>query len=258
MSESSSSASVQCDTKDSSESESESEQIAITDERSMSLQNEQEATPVWSRPLTPKVSRVSHEKFIEDVISSIPENQIHECFMRREKRGPFGIYQYQLFGDGDNPIFTARKRSTIGHCRYIIYEPTSGKIIGNIVSDAKGLVYNIEGPESTRVVVKYVENFLGRNGCRSLQVLFGNEVKYISKPPIIISGNYYQDFHDLTTIQSIKNFILVDEENFTNEVCIFVKSSMKEEYTLRVTRPFSLFIGFAIALTSLHTGLFHR
>lgn len=215
-------------------------------------------TPVVTRPSTPRVNRSNQTTFIQDVTSPVPSNQIQECIMRREKRGPFGSYVYQFFGQDQDPIFTAKKKSSPFHTKFFIYEPISGKIVGNIDSDSKCINYTIKGPDSINFTVAYDENFLGRHGCRSFLVVFPDGKKFISKPPITIAGNYYQDFHDLDTVQSIKNFVCVEKSDYHKEVCIFVRSTTEDCFTLRISSPFTLFAGFALALTSLHTGLFHR
>ncbi|OHT11506.1 hypothetical protein TRFO_19050 [Tritrichomonas foetus] len=225
-----------------------------------SEQIQQNVEPVITHPNSPTVSRLSYETFISDISRSIPDNMINECIMKREKRGPFGIYIYLLFGQDQDPIFTAKNKSSPFHCKFFIYEPISGKLVGTIISDSKGLNYTVSGPESSinNFTVQYGENFLGRNGCRSFELTFSDGSKFISKPPIVINGNYYQDFHDLNTIQSIKNFVCVDKEDYVKEVCIFVRSSTNDRFTIRISRPFTLFSAFALALTSLHTGIFHR
>lgn len=215
-------------------------------------------TPVVTRPQSPRINRTNQTSFIQDVTLPVPSNQIQECIMRREKRGPFGSYVYQFFGQDSDPIFTAKKKSSLLHTNFLIYEPISGKIVGNVNSDSKCLNYTITGPDDFKFTVTYDENFLGRHGCRSFVVVFPENKKFISKPPITIAGNYYQDFHDLDTVQSIKNFVCVDKSDYKKEVCIFVRSTTEDVFTLRIAEPFTLFAGFALALTSLHTGIFHR
>ena len=175
--------------------------------------------------------------------------------MKREKRGIFKNYYYQLFGEEKNPILTAKTESSLFSTRFSIYEPITGSIIGRIKSDLKSLTYEITGPEIS-YRVEYIENFLGRHGPRNFK-LYLNDHIFQEKPPLIINGDFFQDFHDMTLVPSIKNFVCIDSENFSKEVCLFVKTD-QDTFTLRVLEPFSLFIGFTLALTALHTGLYHR
>ncbi|OHT11112.1 hypothetical protein TRFO_04071 [Tritrichomonas foetus] len=217
-------------------------------------------TPVVTHPKTPTVNRSSQSLYLLDISKSVPKNEIHECYLRREKRGPLGSYIYQLYGEESDPIFTAKTKSSICHTKYVIYEPISGSMIGSIISDRRSLVYDVTGPNNLNFVIEYNENFLGRNGCRTFSVIMNNtpNKKFISKPPIVISGNYYQDFHDMETVQSVKNFMCVDKDDFTKEVCAFTRTHVNHCFMLRIREPFTMFIGFALALTSLHTGIFHR
>ena len=65
--------------------------------------------PVVTRPSTPRINRSNQTTFLQDVSLPVPSNQIQEYVMRREKRGPFGSYVYQFFGQDPDPIFTAKK-----------------------------------------------------------------------------------------------------------------------------------------------------
>ena len=221
-------------------------------------QSDHGIAPVINQLYSPRVDRTSEASYIKDITRPVPSNQIQQCLIKREKRGPFATPFYQIFGEESNPIFIAKNKSSMICVKFLICEPLSGKIIGKIESDSKGLNYKISGPNHCNFDVQYTDNFLGRNGCRSFQVIFENDKKFVSKPPMVIDGNYYQDFHDLNTTQSVKNFVLIDEKDEQKEVCVFVKSDTNDFFTLRIAEPFTLFCGFAVALTSLHTGIFHR
>lgn len=186
---------------------------------------------------------------------SVPGMKIHQCYIKREKRGLFGSYFYQLFGKDNEPILSAKTESSLFSTKFTIFEPIGGSIIGKIESDSKSIHYKVKGP-NIEYSVDYNENFLGRLGPRNFK-LYLNSHLYQEKAPIVINGDFYQDFHDMPSIPSIKNFVCVDSCDFAKEVCVFVKSS-EDVFTLRVSEPFSLFIGFTLALTDLHTGLYHR
>ena len=214
---------------------------------------------IQPRYLSPRVNRTTQIGFIKDVTQELPGDSIIACKMQRERRGLSLSYEYQLFGEEDEPIFIAKTESTMFSTKFSVIEPISGSKIGYIQSNYTSLIYNVTGP-NCEFKIEYAENFLGRHGPRSFKVTFlngDNHDVFVLKPPIVINGNYYQDFKDLATVPSIKNFICVSEKNFCQEVCVFVKND-DDNFTLHVTKPFSLFHGFCLALTSLHTGLFHR
>jgi hypothetical protein len=209
--------------------------------------------------ISPRINRTTPVSFIKDVTSELPSNMVTQCIMIREKRGISLSYVYQLFAEENEPIFTAKTESTLFSTRFSIIEPVRGSRIGFIQSNVTSLIYNVTGP-NCEFKIEYNENFLGRHGPRSFKVTLQDEERnkvFVLKPPIVINGEYYQNFKDLVTVPSIKNFICVAEKNFSHEVCVFVRNP-NNTFTLRVTKPFSLFHGFCLALTSLHTGIFHR
>jgi hypothetical protein len=206
-------------------------------------------------PESPRVSRQSASAFIKDITGSLNLRQVYRCFMRRERRGPWQSSVVQLYGADPDPMLVARNRSTPLSTKYQIIEPVSGEQIGTIGSDWRSLRFSISGAEQCKVV--YEENFLGRNGTRMFNVILADSRKFVVKTPIPIRGEYFQDFHEVNVIPSIKNFILVDEGDFSHEVLLFGRVS-EMVYELRIRSPLSIFTAFAVGLTTLHTGLFHR
>lgn len=208
---------------------------------------------------TPRIDRSSSISFIKDVTQKLPKNTVTQCKMYREKRGIASSYVYQLFGEEDEPIFVAKTESTMVSTKFSIIEPMTGNKIGRIESNITSLIYKVKGP-AQNITIEYNENFMGRHGPRAFTMTIEDPERpkvFVLKPPIVINGDYFQNFHDLKTIPSIKNFICVPQNEFCEEVCIFVRNP-DNSFTLRVKEPFSLFDAFALALTSLHTGLFHR
>lgn len=214
------------------------------------------ATPVCPHIESPKIEKTKINKFLEDIAKPITKDQIWQCSLRREKRGILCSYVYQLFGEDPEPILIAKSESSPAHAKYAIIEPVTGEKIGYIISDFKRLSYKITGP-NCNFTVEYIENFCGRNGARAFKVILENLIVLINKPPILYHGDYYQDFHDLEPMESIKNFILVNQEDFSKEACLFVRLDHMN-FAMRLSAPFSIFHGFALALTNLHSGLYHR
>ena len=204
---------------------------------------------------SPHISRLSQRSLVEDISKQITGHHIQECIMKRERRGIFGHYYYSLLDQDNRTILSAKTNSSLLSTRLLIYEPIAGTLIGRIKSDIKSISYEVSGPE-VFYRIEYIENFLGRHGPRNFKLFF-REHMFQEKPPLVVNGEYFQDFHDMKLIPSIKNFVCVDSENFSKEVCLFVKSE-KDIFILRVMEPFSLFIGFTLALTALHTGIYHR
>ena len=214
---------------------------------------------IQPRILSPRVNRSSPVSYINDISKTLPKDLVTQCKMIREKRGISHSYVYRLFGEEEAPIFIAKTESSIFSTKFSIIDPITGSKIGAIQSNATSLIYDVTGP-NCHFKIEYDENFMGRHGPRSFKVTFLDTEKnqvFVLKPPIVINGEYYQDFHDLATVPSIKNFICVAQNNFAQEVCIFVRNP-DNTFTLRITDPFSLYHAFCLALTSLHTGLFHR
>jgi hypothetical protein len=211
--------------------------------------------PINPKPEAPRPNRESPETLKSDLTRSVARHHLYQCFVRREPRGPFGSPVFHLFGDDDHPLLVARNTSTLFSTRYRIIEPVGGEQLGSISSDWRSLTYSVVGFE--RFVISYSENFLGRHGARSFAVHFAGGAGYVVKPPIVIAGEYFQNFHDIEPLPSIKNFVLVDQHDLSREVVLVARISATT-FTLRVSEPFSLLNAFAVALTSLHTGLFHR
>lgn len=203
------------------------------------------------------VDSSTHKLFLSDVTRVVPQDESYECIMSREKLNAFGDCVYRCFGkDLNKPIILASTSSSLFCPEIHIKDPVLGNIIGVIKSNYTRLIYDIEGPEC-KFRVEYDENFLGRHGPRTFRVIFEDKQIFLLKPPYIVDGRYYQDFHDLEPVPSIKNFICVPQDDLTREVCTFIRKH-DNNFVLRVSNPFSLFSGFALALTSLHTGIFHR
>ncbi|EAY19706.1 hypothetical protein TVAG_433020 [Trichomonas vaginalis G3] len=219
----------------------------------------QEIQSIQPRFESPRVDRSSSMSFIKDVTQKLPRNTVTQCKMYREKRGLALSYVYQLFGEEDQPIFVAKTESTMFSTKFSVIETVTGNKIGKIESNITSLVYKVTGPNET-IKIEYNENFMGRHGPRAFTMTIEDPERpkiFVLKPPIVLNGEYYQNFHDLKTAPSIKNFICVPQNEFCEEVCIFVRNP-DNSFTLRVKEPFSLFEAFALALTSLHTGIFHR
>jgi hypothetical protein len=162
---------------------------------------------------------------------------------------------YHLFGYDETPLLVARNKSSAVSTQFRLIEPVSGAEIGWIHSDWRSLVYDVKGPDP--FTIAYGENFLGRNGVRSFRVRLKTGRTFVVKPTIVLGGEHFQDFRDINVVPSAKNFILVDEQDMSKEVMMFGKTS-EVLYEMRVATPFSLFNAFALAMTSLHTGMFHR
>ena len=179
-----------------------------------------------------------------------------QCSIVRQKRGLFNNNFYQLLDPNQNVVFSATEKTRGCSLLYRIIEPKSGNLVGTIISNAKKLNYSVDGL-GYNFSIEYTENFLGRNGARSFKMKLENGKIFVNRPPILISGEFYLDFHGLNALQSIKNFICVQSDDFSKESCILAKLS-DDLFYLQISQPFSLFHGFALSLTSLHTGLYHR
>ena len=237
----------------------ESVQLDRDDETTMS-EASPPAEPIVTHAIIPSVDRSNQSQFLNDVTRSVPANEIHECYLRREKRGVFGRYIYLFYGEKGDPIFTAKIKNSVCFTKYIIYEPISGGMLGTVLSDTKRLNYSVTGPNNLSANIEFKQNFLGRNGCRFFTVsLFTDNIikKFVSKPPVIIDGNFYYDFHNMESVPSIKNFICVEENNMGKEVCLFTRTSDQHLFLLRIRDPFTMYFGFALSLTSMYSGLYN-
>jgi hypothetical protein len=203
----------------------------------------------------PVVDRQTVPGFLHDIAKPINANRVAQCYVRREVRGPLAYSVFHLFGYDDTPIMLARNKSSAVSTQYRLIEPLSGVEVGWISSDWRRLNFRVKGADAFSVC--YDENFLGRNGPRNFRVTLEDQAVYVLKPAICIRGEYYQDFRGLEVVPSAKNFVLVDGADPAKEVVLFGKTS-EVLFEMRVSEPFSLFHAFALALTSMHTGLFHR
>jgi len=205
----------------------------------------------------PRIDRKNQVSFVKDVTKPLNPDLIYQCVLKREKRGLFGSYVYQLFSEGDEePILIATTDSSIFSTKFTIIETVTGNKIGLIESNMTSLIYDVNGHDSS-FVIEYEENFLGRHGARTFRLIFNEDKVYISKPPVFINGEYYQDLHNIDALPSIKNFICVSKFDFAKEVCILARTE-SDSFILQIQNPFSIFIAFSLSLTSLHTGLLHR
>ena len=207
--------------------------------------------------IKPRINRNSQFTFLNDIMKINKENIFIKCILKREKRGIFNKYIYQLFSENEEePIFIAFNDSNLISTKFNIIETITGNKIGIIESNFSSLYYQIIGSDCN-FSIEYDENFLGRNGCRFFKIFINEKIIYLSKPPLIINNDFFHDFHELDIIPSIKNFIIVPENNLNEENLIFAKTNLNE-FILKIKSPFSIFHAFSIALTSFHTGLFHR
>lgn len=202
------------------------------------------------------INRESPESILSSVIEPIECGKIAKCCLRRERRGPLFKCTYQLYCGHDSPVLIARDKSTLCATIYHVIEPETGERIGIISSDFKSLKYEVVSTYGN-FVVEYDSNFMGANGARSFKIRGIADRVFLSKPPVIINGNYFQDFHGMNLMESIKNLIVVEEGDFSKEILLFGKNT-DNVYEMRVTTPFSVFHAFVIAMTALHTGLWHR
>jgi hypothetical protein len=211
--------------------------------------------PVIPKRESPHVRRQSSSAFLHDISRSVICTRVSTCYVRTEFRGPLRSPVHQLFNDEESPLLVAHTKSNVISTRFRIIAPFSGEQIGWISSDWKSLNYTVSGLKN--FTVSYSENVCGRNGSRNFSVVFDQEEIFVVKPLIMIDGGSFQDFHDMEAVQSIKNFVLLAKNDFSREVVMFAKLS-ETLYELRVTFPFSLLSAFALVLTDLHTGFFHR
>jgi hypothetical protein len=179
-----------------------------------------------------------------------------EYAIQREKRGPWGSYANKLLSDGASPLLVAYTRSSLFSTKYSVVAPSTGTPHAMVESDPKGLRYAVTGAHCA-LAVEYQGNFLGLAGCRSFRVTCADGRRLVSKPPLLIHGGYYLDFHGMDTAESVKNFICVDPQDQTKEFCLLTRNR-RGTFTLRVKPPFSPLCAFALALTAFHTGIYHR
>ena len=204
---------------------------------------------------SPKVNRRSQYALMNDISKPMGDSVV-QCCIRREIRGPLRKSVYQLFCEDNIPVLVAKLSSTMCSTQYQIIEPTSGERIGHIKSDFRSLRYTVQSG-SSEFEVEYQSNIGGRNGARVFRVRGIGDRVYCSKPPVVINGNYFLDFHSRDAQPSAKNFVLVPDDDYSKEIVLLIKNT-EFLFDLRITGPFSLFTAFALALTSLHTGFWHR
>jgi hypothetical protein len=222
---------------------------------SASLEPGEPLTAVVPKRGYPMVDRQTPSAFLQDITKPITASRIAQCYVRREARGPFAYPVFHLFGYDETPLLVARNKSSVLSTKFRLIEPLSGVEIGWISSDWRSLTFEVKG--AAHFTVRYGENFLGRNGLRNFRVTLTEGKVFVVKPTIMIGGEHFQDFRDIEVVPSSKNFILVDAANMAKDVVIFGKTS-EMLYEMRVTGPFSLFHAFALVMTSLHSGMFHR
>jgi hypothetical protein len=203
----------------------------------------------------PHVNRQSAAVHLRDIQQSVSSGRISVCFVRAEFRGPLRKPVHHLLGYDDNPLLVAHDQSSAMSTQYRVISPLSGDQVGYVKSDWRRLRHKVKGID--RLVVTYSENAFGRHGRRDFTVLFEDGRLFVVKPPVKVSGQYVQNFHDIEAVASIRNFVLFERDNFGRDVIAFAKLS-PVLYELRVAAPFSLFKAFCLALTAVHVGFFQR
>lgn len=226
---------------------------------SYSMMNEHENAVMEQNAIvktqSPKVSRRSQGALMNDIHRPIGD-AIVQCCIRRDVRGPLRKSVYQLFCEDSIPVLIARSSSSICSTQYQIIEPTSGERIGEIKSDFRALRFTVRSNRQ-EFEVEYQSNVGGRNGARVFRVRGIDNRVFCSKPPVVINGSYFLDLHSSDAQPSARNFVLVPESDYSKEIVLLIKNT-DFLFDLRLTGPFSLFSAFALALTSLHTGFWHR
>lgn len=193
----------------------------------------------------------------ENEDEQLVEHSPFDFTVSREKRGPFNSCVYKLISSSKTLLMTATTKSNMFSTKYHIVNQPSGILLAKIDSDWKSLTYAVSGPSNDHLFdITYADNFLGRNGTRSMTIKLNGRT-LITKPPVNIGGCYYQSFGSNDATQSIKNFVLVDKDNYSNEVCVLIRKK-DGSFSLRIKDPVTPFHAFCISVTAFHTGLFHR
>jgi hypothetical protein len=204
-----------------------------------------------------RIQMSTNEPALESTLLVItPLSSTQDYIIQREKRGATNSYTYKLLTADTTPVLVGYTKSSLFSSKYTIIDPLIGTPHVMIKSDLKRLRYSVFG-SNCQFSVEYQDNFLGLSGSRSFTVTYDDGHRFVSKPSAFINGHYYLDFHDLDTTESVKNFICVHPRNHSQEFCLLTKNS-RGTFTLRVNPPFSILHGFALALTTFHTGLYHR
>jgi hypothetical protein len=172
----------------------------------------------------------------------------------RERRGPLSRFAYKLSNGNPIPLLLALTKSSPFSTRYNIIDPSNGVLQAKIKGGFQAVKYSVKGKDCN-FVVEYSQQFMSQCSYRSFTIAFPDGRQFYSKPPVSISGNYYLDFHDMESVESVRNFVCLSQQD-SSEVCLLTRSA-DDKFALRVCEPFTVLHAFCLAMTSFHTGLCH-